>query len=104
MGFVVQRLAFAIRRSFSRKFSMPAKEGIASTLHSSPFKVLVLGGSYAGLGAALNLLDLCEGRSPRFTSESADTSKVSKIPVKITLVDEKDGYCKCASGDHRPKY
>ncbi|KAK5206370.1 hypothetical protein LTR41_007808 [Exophiala xenobiotica] len=89
---------------------MPSNEGIASTLHSSPFKVLVLGGSYAGLGAALNLLDLCEGRSPRFTSESADTSKVSKIPVKITLVDEKDGYfhlisspLALASAEYAPK-
>jgi len=89
---------------------MPSNEGIASTLHSSPFKVLVLGGSYAGLGAALNLLDLCEGRSPRFASQPADTSKFSKIPVKITLVDEKDGYfhlisspLALASGEYAPK-
>lgn len=28
----------------------------------APFKVLIMGGSYAGLSAALNLIGLCHGR------------------------------------------
>ncbi|RMZ80571.1 hypothetical protein DV737_g2892, partial [Chaetothyriales sp. CBS 132003] len=71
---------------------MPSNEGMASTPQSTPFKVLILGGSYGGLSTALNLLDLCDGRPPRCASQPPDTSKFGKIPIDITLVDEKDGY------------
>ena len=58
----------------------------------APYKVLVIGGSYGGLAATLNLLDLCHGRPCRFSGES-ESSEREKIPVQITIVDERDGYC-----------
>lgn len=58
-------------------------------------KVLVIGASYGGLAAALNLLDLCSGRAARF--KPADDTLELKAPlpisVEIRLVDERDGYC-----------
>ncbi|KAF9885570.1 hypothetical protein FE257_012776 [Aspergillus nanangensis] len=57
-----------------------------------PFKVLVVGGSYAGLAATLNLLDLCHGRKNRFNLDPAVTASGKKLPVEITIVDERDGY------------
>ncbi|KIW21630.1 hypothetical protein PV08_02210 [Exophiala spinifera] len=71
---------------------MPSNESIASIVKQIPYKVLILGGSYAGLGAALNLQDLCSGRKARFAAQAPDTSRFGKIPVEITVVDEKDGY------------
>ncbi|KAK5072501.1 hypothetical protein LTR64_005026 [Lithohypha guttulata] len=55
-----------------------------------PQRVLIIGGCYAGLAAATNLLDLCEGRAPRF----APTSEILKrdVPIDITIVDERDGF------------
>ena len=55
-----------------------------------PYKVLVVGGSYAGLSASLNLLDLCHGKAPRFLPDTPAPSQ--KIPVEITVVDERDGF------------
>jgi len=54
----------------------------------------VVGGSYAGLGAALNLLDLCAGRFPRFTVNPEGEHGNRKVAIEITIVDERDGYCK----------
>lgn len=59
----------------------------------TPFKVLVLGGSYAGLSAALNLVDLCHGLRHRFCIDDNDNSTGKKIPVQVTIVDERDGFC-----------
>ncbi|ROV87304.1 hypothetical protein VPNG_10399 [Cytospora leucostoma] len=56
-----------------------------------PFKVLILGGSYAGLSAALDLLDLSEGRAARRGENDVPTHD-GNIPVDITIVDERDGY------------
>ncbi|KAK4938180.1 hypothetical protein LTR10_021339 [Elasticomyces elasticus] len=70
---------------------MPSNEGPPSALRI-PFKVLVLGGSYGGLAAALHLLDLCKGRPSRFTPESTEASRFGSFPVDITVVDERDGY------------
>ncbi|RDW78292.1 FAD protein [Coleophoma crateriformis] len=56
-----------------------------------PLRVLVLGGSYGGLGAALNLLDLCNGKPTRFSGVLAEEKK-PVIPVQIKVVDERDGY------------
>lgn len=64
------------------------------TLTPAPLRVLVLGGSYAGLGAALNLLDLCNGKPSRFSGVVAE-ERNPVIPVHIKVVDERDGYCKC---------
>lgn len=55
-----------------------------------PQRVLIAGGCYAGLAAALNLVDLCDGRTARFVTE-AELPPLP-IPVEITIVDEKDGY------------
>ena len=60
-------------------------------LPNRPTKVLILGGCYAGLSAALNLLDLCEGKLPRFAPAESDDKRVS-LSVEITIVDERDGY------------
>ncbi|POS77775.1 oxidoreductase [Diaporthe helianthi] len=56
-----------------------------------PFKVLVLGGCYGGLSAALNLLDLSEGRAAR-QGNGAVPGHDGKITIDITIVDERDGY------------
>jgi hypothetical protein len=63
---------------------------------SNPFKVLILGGCYGGLSAALNLLDLAEGRAAR-QGNGAVPGHEGKIPIDITIVDERDGYCKFES-------
>ncbi|THZ52916.1 FAD/NAD(P)-binding domain-containing protein [Aureobasidium pullulans] len=72
--------------------TMPSNEG-PNVLQNTP-KVLIIGGSYSGLAATVNLLDLCDGKPPRFSSAPAnDNSKsISKLPVDITIVDERDGY------------
>ncbi|KAL2258369.1 hypothetical protein VTK26DRAFT_8344 [Humicola hyalothermophila] len=61
-----------------------------------PFKVLVVGGSYSGLSAALNLQDLCSGHAPRCgpkTEEGeGEVETRSQFAVDITIVDERDGY------------
>lgn len=62
----------------------------------APFKVLILGGCYAGLSAALNLIDLSEGRAAR-QGNGVVPAHDGKIPVDITIVDERDGYCMCLS-------
>jgi NADPH-dependent 2,4-dienoyl-CoA reductase/sulfur reductase-like enzyme len=53
---------------------------VATENKPKPVKVLVAGGCYAGLAAALTILERCDSATPR-------------IPVSITIVDEKDGYC-----------
>lgn len=83
---------------------------IATALNALPaFRVLVTGGSYAGLSAALNLQDLCRGRAARCgpppaagegeegsdaSSNSSSSSSTPDIAVDITIVDERDGFCK----------
>lgn len=47
---------------------------------ASPYKVLIAGCSYAGLSAAVNLLEQCDKTD-------------SPIPVDVTIVDERDGFC-----------
>jgi len=68
----------------------------SNTQHPS-FHVLVIGGCYAGLAAALNLLDLCTGKLPRCgpPPTSGGTTLVPQpIPgLRVTIVDERDGYC-----------
>lgn len=71
---------------------MPSNDGALAIAH--PFRVLIIGGSYGGLAAALTLIDLCQGRLPRFNSNPGVIPPQHRIPVKITVVDERDGYCK----------
>lgn len=58
----------------------------------SPTKILVIGGSYAGVAATVTLLDLCHGRTSMKGVSPAD--KDAKVHYEITLVDERDGFCK----------
>lgn len=66
----------------------------------SPFRVLILGGSYGGLSAALNLLDLSQHKAPRCgkqigETEGSDLVRPPNTNIDITIVDERDGFCKC---------
>lgn len=56
-------------------------------------RVLVAGGSYAGLAVTLNLLDLCNGLSPRFSGTNTPADRSRQTPVEVTIVDERDGFC-----------
>jgi NADH dehydrogenase FAD-containing subunit len=66
---------------------------MSSFEQAQPFKILILGGSYAGLAAALNLVDLCHGRRHRFSITEVDNGTGKRIPVQVTIVDPRDGYC-----------
>ncbi|KAL4891566.1 hypothetical protein BDV59DRAFT_208978 [Aspergillus ambiguus] len=59
---------------------------------SRPFRVLIAGGSYGGLGVALTLLDLCNGRVARFNHDNDAKPPGTTIPLDITIVDERDGF------------
>ncbi|KAI4848528.1 FAD/NAD(P)-binding domain-containing protein [Aureobasidium sp. EXF-8845] len=78
--------------SFFAPFSsMPSNEG--PNIPQAVPRVLVIGGSYSGLAATVNLIDLCDGKQPRFTSTPTDVvSPKTKLPIEITIVDERDGY------------
>ncbi|KIW64819.1 hypothetical protein PV04_09726 [Phialophora macrospora] len=87
-----------IKRCFSslpstfQTSTMRSTEYFGRQSPADPFKVLVVGGSYAGLSTALNLLDLCNGRSARTQMVSPTTGQPVKVPVEITMVDERDGF------------
>jgi hypothetical protein len=70
---------------------MPSNEGLISLTRR--FRVLIAGASYGGLSAALTLLDLSRGKLARFNYDSELKPPRHHIPVDITLVDEKDGFC-----------
>ncbi|OKL58316.1 hypothetical protein UA08_06423 [Talaromyces atroroseus] len=55
-------------------------------------RVLVVGGSYAGLSVTLNLLDLCNGLAPRFSGSKSPVDISQQTPVEVTIVDERDGF------------
>ncbi|OLN95354.1 Apoptosis-inducing factor-like protein A [Colletotrichum chlorophyti] len=58
-----------------------------------PFKVFIIGTSYAGVSSALNLLDLSSGRSPRLAHTPYEHhTDFKNIPLEITIADERDGY------------
>ncbi|KAK3939180.1 hypothetical protein QBC46DRAFT_388427 [Diplogelasinospora grovesii] len=67
---------------------------VASHATNTPFKVLVIGGSYGGLSTALNLQDLCSGRAPRCGPQTQTEEQRSQpnVAVDITVVDERDGF------------
>jgi hypothetical protein len=71
-----------------------------------PYRILIAGGAYGGVSAAVNLLDLSLGRSARLEPDKAPAEEARDgIPIEIHVVDERDGYCKAASltryGVHR---
>lgn len=53
---------------------------INAAIPATQYRVLIAGGCYGGLSAAINLLEKC------------DTID-SPISVDVTIVDERDGYC-----------
>lgn len=71
--------------------NMPSDEHLIAL--ARPFRVLIVGGSYGGLSAALNLLDLSNGQRARFNYTPDAKPPASRIPVHITIVDERDGFC-----------
>jgi len=58
------------------------------------YNILIIGGSYAGLSAAVNLLDLHRGSQPRQSREPyIHQRQLPKHDIKITIIDERDGFC-----------
>lgn len=59
-----------------------------------PYRILIAGGAYGGVSAAVNLLDLSLGRSARLDPDKAPAAEACDgIPIQIHIVDERDGYC-----------
>lgn len=58
----------------------------------------MIGGSYGGLSAALALIDLSQGRLTRFNYNDDAKAPTHRIPIQITVVDKRDGYCKLSRG------
>ncbi|RGP77722.1 hypothetical protein FLONG3_4181 [Fusarium longipes] len=57
------------------------------------FRVLIIGGSYAGLSAALNLVDLHRGLQPRQSREPCiQQDQLPNCDIEISIVDERDGF------------
>ena len=82
---------------------MPSNDGAGTAFgERSAFEILIVGGCYAGLAAAVNLLDLCHGQLCRFAPRSPADATIPpnrKVPVHITIVDERDGYCEFFLGN-----
>ncbi len=94
MSFLLKRLPFS---SFFRKSTMGSIE--------APTKILVIGGSYGGLAAALNLYDLCNGKQARTTLwRKEEPRERPTVPVEIKIVDERDGYCEISFSIHAVEY
>lgn len=70
---------------------MPSNEILAP--FSRTFRVLIIGGSYGGLAAALTLADLARGKTARFSYNLDAKAPQAHLPIQITVVDERDGYC-----------
>jgi NADPH-dependent 2,4-dienoyl-CoA reductase/sulfur reductase-like enzyme len=70
---------------------MPSNDGVLAAARA--FRVLIIGGSYGGLAAALTLVDLSKGRVPRFSSNPDAKAPPHRVPIQITVADERDGYC-----------
>ncbi|UKZ82206.1 hypothetical protein TrVFT333_009990 [Trichoderma virens FT-333] len=74
--------------------AIPAHTIMGSIPEAAPVvRVFIAGGSYAGLSAAVNLLDLGDGLSPRMAHEQyTHHPSVPKVNFQITIADERDGY------------
>jgi hypothetical protein len=63
-----------------------------------PYRILIAGGAYGGVSAAVNLLDLSLGRSARLDPDKAPVEEARDgVPIEIHIVDERDGYCEIES-------
>lgn len=59
-----------------------------------PYRILIAGGAYGGVSAAVNLLDLSLGKYARLDPDKAPAEEARDgIPIEIHIVDERDGYC-----------
>jgi hypothetical protein len=101
---IVTSFLLSSRTSVTRQFSSSKLRfaSMASTEISkakSPTKVLIVGGSYAGLAAALNLADLCSGKPSRGANPPSppEANPQPALPVEIKILDERDGFCKIHS-------
>ncbi|KAL7948202.1 hypothetical protein V8C42DRAFT_244780 [Trichoderma barbatum] len=74
--------------------AIPARTIMGSIPEAAPVvRVFIAGGSYAGLSAAVNLLDLGDGLSPRMAHQKyAHHPNVPRVNFQITIADERDGY------------
>jgi len=62
--------------------------------HSSAPRILIVGAAYGGLYAALNLLNIFDGK-PHFPSMMKLTPvSVPEVLPQIIILDERDGVCK----------
>lgn len=87
---------------FSKEEPAPAEmvQVVPETVVEKPQnRVLVIGGAYAGLSAVIHLLELANGGEHRPTSVPLPpvTGKPLQSSVQITMVDERDGFCKSRS-------
>lgn len=84
------------RQLATESSAIPHQTTMGSIPDSAPVvRVFIAGGSYAGLSAAVNLLDLGDGLSPRMAHERYQHHpSVPKVKFQITIADERDGYCK----------
>jgi len=95
MGNFMSRIIPKFLSFFKPSGAMPALHEVIT-----PTRILVLGGSYGGLSTALNLHDLCSGKQARVTlHKPAVGAPGPRIPIEITIVDERDGYCEFKRGD-----
>jgi hypothetical protein len=64
-----------------------------------PYRILIAGGAYGGVSAAVNLLDLSLGRPARLEPDKLPAEEARDgIPIEIHVVDERDGYCEIPQG------
>ena len=63
---------------------------VVEDLAPKTVRILIVGGCYAGLAAATNLLDLCDGLPPRFAPNAEYLKR--RVPINISIADERDGY------------
>ncbi len=69
--------------------------GSVPDANAPTIKVFIAGGSYCGLSAAANLLDLGQGLSPRMAQEAyVHHADLPRVNWDITIADERDGFCK----------
>lgn len=68
---------------------------MGSLPEQQPYRVLIAGGAYGGVSAAVNLLDLSLGRPARLDPKKVAVEEARNgVPIEIYIVDERDGYCK----------
>jgi thioredoxin reductase len=69
---------------------------------SPTYKILIIGGSYAGLSAAVNLVDIHHGLQPRQSREPyVHERHLPNHDIEITIIDERDGFCAYDGPQHR---